>query len=116
MATNAWNATAWSGPVTAANLAPLLALWWGSPSALCGPSDGRWRGASRARDLERSVEKARQAARVAERRAIARDLHDIVAHSLAGIVLQSGGARALATAPGTLPDETEARVATALDH
>ncbi len=114
LATNAWNATAWSGPVTAANLASLLALWWGLAVGVWAVGRTMARSASRVRDLERSVEKARQAARVAERRAIARDLHDIVAHSLAGIVLQSGGARALATAPGRLPDETEALVATAL--
>ena len=45
------------------------------------------------------VFRAVQPVGTAERARIAREMHDIVAHSLAGIVLQSGGARALAGIP-----------------
>ncbi|GGQ86340.1 two-component sensor histidine kinase [Couchioplanes caeruleus subsp. azureus] len=56
---------------------------------------GRWVGASRrhARDLECRRQVAAREAVAAERQRIARELHDIVAHSVTVMVLQAGGAQ-----------------------
>jgi signal transduction histidine kinase len=64
--------------------------------------------AARARELELEREAfAREAVRY-ERARIARDLHDIVAHSVSMIVLQAGaGRRALATQPATAAESLE---------
>lgn len=113
---NAWNSTAWTGPVTADRLLPVLALWWGVAAAVWAVARASARSATRVRHLEASLAEARQAARIAERRAVARDLHDIVAHSLAGIVLQAGGARALTAAAGGRTDPVGPRVDTALER
>ncbi|MFT3876456.1 MAG: histidine kinase [Propioniciclava sp.] len=91
-------------------------LWLG---VLVGPwAVGRMinRASARMVSLERSLEEAERAARLAERRIVARDLHDIVAHSLAGILLQASGARALTVAAGPPAGSTQERVSTALGH
>ncbi len=64
-------------------------------------STGRW-GASasaraRAKELKESRARLAAAAVDAERRHIARELHDIVAHAVTGMVLQSAGAQRVAT-------------------
>jgi signal transduction histidine kinase len=72
---------------------------------------GRWARRSRRRieDLEVSRTRAAEEARVEERRLMAREVHDVLAHGLAVVVLQADGARAqLAENPG--------KVAEALKH
>ena len=49
--------------------------------------------ADRARELEASREEREQEAVLAERRRLARELHDIVAHTVSVMVVQAGGAR-----------------------
>ena len=66
----------------------------------CGPSAWWWRGGGRrcgavaeqAEELHRRREEETRVAVEAERARIARDLHDSVAHSLAMIAIQAGGA------------------------
>jgi signal transduction histidine kinase len=62
-------------------------------------------GVLRAMDLERRNEEEARAAVATERRRIARELHDIVAHTVTVMTLQSAGARALLTTdPGRARD------------
>lgn len=51
------------------------------------------------RDLEASRDAATEAAMLRERGRIARDMHDVLAHSLSGLMLQLEGARMLAQQP-----------------
>ncbi|HXY44004.1 MAG TPA: histidine kinase [Acidimicrobiales bacterium] len=48
-------------------------------------------------ELERSQQAQAEAAALAERQRLAREMHDVLAHSLSGLVLQLEGARLLAT-------------------
>jgi signal transduction histidine kinase len=50
-------------------------------------------------DLERSREAEKAAAALAERSRLARELHDVLAHTLSGLALQLEGATALARSP-----------------
>jgi len=63
-------------------------------------------------ELERSRAAELRAATLAERQHLARELHDVLAHSLSGLALQLEGARLLAAAD---PPDTE-RIAAALDR
>jgi signal transduction histidine kinase len=58
--------------------------------------------------LERSREAQAQAAVLAERQRLAREMHDVLAHSLSGLVLQLEGARMLAERDGASPDVASA--------
>ena len=70
--------------------------------------------AERAVQVERERARDRDLAAAAERRHIARELHDIVAHSLAVVVTQADGARyAAAGTPGPAVPALEAIAATA---
>ena len=113
---NAWNSAGWAGPRTVDALLPLLALWVGIAAITWAVGHAMRRGAERVVALERSLAEAHRMARINERRAIARDLHDIVAHSVAGILLQAGGARALTAVDAPATGSTQSRVALALGH
>jgi signal transduction histidine kinase len=63
-------------------------------------------------ELERSRAAELRAATLAERQHLARELHDVLAHSLSGLALQLEGARLLAAAD---PPDTK-RIAAALDR
>ncbi len=69
---------------------------------------GRWARASR-RDLQRAEREAAEAVG-AERRRIARELHDIVSHSVSVMVLQASGARRILTADPARADEALANI------
>ncbi|GIG89351.1 two-component sensor histidine kinase [Plantactinospora endophytica] len=62
----------------------------------------------RARDVEEQQEIQTRAARLAERAAIARDLHDIVAHHVGAIALQAGAAQYAARRTGRVDDAVQA--------
>lgn len=86
----AWNSAGWAGPVTVLSLLPVLLLWLLLAVAVWGAGRAVRRSGQRIVDLEHSLLEAERTARGAERRAIARDLHDIVGHSVAAIQLQAG--------------------------
>ena len=54
-------------------------------------------------ELERGREAERAASAQAERTRLARDLHDVLAHTLSGLAIQLEAARLLASADGTAP-------------
>jgi signal transduction histidine kinase len=60
-------------------------------------------------ELDRNREAQAQAAVLAERQRLAREMHDVLAHSLSGLVLQLEGARLL-SADGKTPAEVAAAV------
>ncbi|WP_422773417.1 sensor histidine kinase [Plantactinospora sp. WMMC1484] len=62
----------------------------------------------RAREVEEQQEVQTRAARLAERAAIARDLHDIVAHHVGAIALQAGAAQYAARRTGRVDDAVQA--------
>ncbi|MDG4789609.1 histidine kinase [Micromonospora sp. WMMD1102] len=62
----------------------------------------------RAREVEERQEVQTRAARLAERAAIARDLHDIVAHHVGAIALQAGAAQYAARRTGRVDDAVQA--------
>lgn len=115
-ALNAWNSLGWTSLADFSSMALHFVLWF--LIALTTWTVGRTlqRADHKMVALERSLAEAHQAARVGERRAIARDLHDIVAHSVAGILLQAGGARALIGVGGLAESPTQERVEVALGH
>ncbi len=116
LAATAWNSAGWAGPVTVGSLLPVLLLWLLLALAVWGAGRAVRRSGKRIVNLEQSLLEAERTARGAERRAIARDLHDIVGHSVAAIQLQAGGAFALMDTRRDEPTSAEARVSTALGN
>lgn len=111
-----WNSAGWDGPVTVPSLLPVLVLWVLLALAIWGAGRAVNRSRDRIRNLERRLLEAENVARVAERRAIARDLHDIVAHSVVAIQLQAGGARALMSRSLRAPESTGERLSNSLSN
>ncbi|MFV0373776.1 sensor histidine kinase [Microbacterium sp.] len=111
---NAWNAAGWYGELTPVSFLVPLAIWWLLAAAVWAA--GRWahRYLHRVEVLELSLDEIEARARETERHAIARDLHDIVAHAVSAITLQAAGAKALANAERPAPGSRAARVAAAL--
>ena len=66
--------------------------------------EGRDRAEALVEELRESREEATRAAAVAERSRLARDMHDVLAHSLSALALQLEGARLLARDRGTDPE------------
>lgn len=58
---------------------------------------------ARVQELERTRAAEADAAALAERQRLAREMHDVLAHSLSGLMLQLSAARLLADQPGTDP-------------
>jgi signal transduction histidine kinase len=58
-------------------------------------------------ELQAGREAEKAAAALAERSRLAREMHDVLAHTLSGLVLQLDGLRLLADARGTDPEVTE---------
>ncbi|WP_313406916.1 histidine kinase [Aeromicrobium sp.] len=96
---NAWNSAGWRSEVTAATLAPVAGIWLLVAFATWWAGRAGHRSASRVQDLEETLRRTEAEVRAQERRAIARDLHDIVAHAVTAMVLRSAGARAATTDP-----------------
>jgi signal transduction histidine kinase len=68
-------------------------------------------------ELEESREAEKASAALAERSRMAREIHDVLAHTLSGLVLQLEGAQLLARAHGAYPDlESVLRRAHGLAH
>lgn len=96
---NAWNSAGWQSEVTAATFAPVAGIWLLVAGATWWAGRAGHRSASRVQDLEETLRRTEAEVRAQERRAIARDLHDIVAHAVTAMVLRSAGARAATTDP-----------------
>lgn len=111
-----WNSAAWTGPVTVSTFLPVLLLWLLVAVAVWGAGRAVKRSRERIVTLEQSLSEAERNARAAERRVIARDLHDIVAHSVAAIQLQAGGAHAVLEAGRQEPGSAGARASAALEN
>lgn len=71
-------------------------------------SEGQQRAEQLLAELEQSREAQATAAALAERQRLARDMHDVLAHSLSGLVLQLEGARLLASQRQVDSEVTEA--------
>ncbi|MEV6104179.1 sensor histidine kinase [Streptomyces sp. NPDC051940] len=93
----AFGPTDWGGiPVLGSLLLGAWAIGWGLQSRRAYLGELR----ARARDLERERDQQAALAVAAERARITRELHDVVAHGLAVIVMQAqGGAAAFANRP-----------------
>src|SRR4029077_14513234 len=59
-------------------------------------------------ELEQTRAAQAEAAALGERQRLAREMHDVLAHSLSGLVLNLEGARLLASREGAAPDLTDA--------
>ncbi|MFE9094039.1 sensor histidine kinase [Streptomyces sp. NPDC007264] len=92
------------GPVLVLGAACAAVVWL---TAELVRTQRRWRAAVGERGwlLERERESAARAAVAAERDRIARELHDIVSHTVSLMVVQAGAAREVL---GTMPDEAAA--------
>lgn len=97
---NAWNSAGFAGPVTAGTLLPVAGIWLLVAAAVFAAGRAGHRSASRVQDLEETLRRAEEEFRDEERRRIARDLHDSVAHSVTAMVLRAAGARGPAGAAG----------------
>jgi signal transduction histidine kinase len=90
----------WGGPNGAAGLLVLVAVYVASLSARRSRAQGEQEERLLA-ELEESRRAGLRAAALAERQRLAREMHDVLAHSLSGLVVQLEGTRLLAaTAPG----------------
>lgn len=92
---NAWNSAGWQSEVTAATLAPVAGVWLLVAVATWWAGRAGHRSASRVEDLEETLRTTEAEVRAQERRLIARELHDIVAHSVTAMVLRAAGARSI---------------------
>ena len=111
-----WAILVWAGELGAMTaLAPHANDPW-YPGALFAASAFAWLRGDWSRSRRREEERARsERARVAvadERARIARELHDVVAHALGVIVMQAGGAGALAE----LDQDRARRVLSTIEH
>jgi signal transduction histidine kinase len=92
--------TGWKGPTGAVGLVALIAVYLASLSAKRVRAQEEQEERLLA-ELEESRSAELRAAALAERQWLAREMHDVLAHSLSGLVVQLEGARLLAaTAPG----------------
>ncbi len=99
---NTVNAASMYGSPDLLNVLIVGSLWAVLAVGAWAMGRGVHEGRTQAREHEAELTAARATAVRAERARIARDLHDIVAHSVSAIVLQAAGARAV-QGPG--PDE-----------
>ena len=101
-AMSTYEAASWSGPPAVSDLAVIGGFWAMVAIGVWFAGRVLHRAARQSREHAAQVAAAQEAARRAERVGIARELHDIVAHALSGIVVQAAGARAIhAAVPGT---------------
>jgi signal transduction histidine kinase len=82
-------------PFEGASLYPLIAVAWATGNAFRRHGAREQALEARAAALERERERKVRAATAEERVRIARELHDVVAHSISVMVLQVGGARGI---------------------
>lgn len=92
---NAWNSAGWQSEVTLATLVPVAGVWLLVAVATWWAGRAGHRSDSRVQDLEETLRTTEAEVRAQERRLIARDLHDIVAHSVTAMVLRAAGARSI---------------------
>ncbi len=83
-----------------AGMAAFYAMGWMSSRL----RDGQNQALQLAQELEASRRASAEAVALAERQRLARDMHDVLAHSLSGLVLQLEGARLLAERKATDPE------------
>ena len=98
-----WTVQAWSLSVHSFGVGPAEALtyvvlWTAIGTAVWGIGRADRLRVARAARREEELVAAAERARAAERRALARELHDSVAGSLGGMILQAAGARAVLAA------------------
>lgn len=97
-----FDAASFDGPPAAVDLAVIGGFWAMASVGIWLVGRIAHRAERQARGHAAALAAAEEAARRAERVGIARELHDIVAHALSGIVVQAAGARAIHVAvPGT---------------
>lgn len=92
----------WIRPLTTVGAVVLVLATWALGERLRSARLGSIALAERARQLEREREQQAQLAAAAERARIAREMHDVIAHSLSVMIVQADGAAYVVDAsPGT---------------